>query len=340
MKKTLLSLSLITAALIGKAQICSDLFISEYIEGKGNNKALELYNPTNAPINLSNYRIVRWDNGATVFTPVEGEMVLPGVVIAPLDAFVIALDLTDPAGTGQTAPIDVALEAAADVLLCPGCATGTGNSRVMCFNGDDALSLEKNIGGNWVQIDIFGCIGERPLNSSGGTGAGWTALAPYSSMPVGYDQISQGPYFKQYWTLDKDLKRKSSVTQGVTTNPALQSFNASVQWDSLMHNNYTNLGTHTCDCSTVGLKQLKQSKTFNVAIYPNPVTNDLFTLSSSEMVYEVKILNYLGQTVKNIKNETPIYALQINVADLKNGLYTISVVDKNNKTASTKFIKD
>jgi hypothetical protein len=33
MKKTLLSLSLMTLALIGKAQNCSDLIISEYVEG-------------------------------------------------------------------------------------------------------------------------------------------------------------------------------------------------------------------------------------------------------------------------------------------------------------------
>ena len=30
---------------------CNDLFISEYVEGSGNNKALEIYNPTNEAIN-------------------------------------------------------------------------------------------------------------------------------------------------------------------------------------------------------------------------------------------------------------------------------------------------
>ena len=54
MKKTLLSLSLITLALVGKAQNCSELFISEYVEGSGNNKAIEVYNPTGSDINLSN----------------------------------------------------------------------------------------------------------------------------------------------------------------------------------------------------------------------------------------------------------------------------------------------
>ena len=37
------------------AQDCSDIFISEYVEGSYNNKAIELYNPTNEAIDLSKY---------------------------------------------------------------------------------------------------------------------------------------------------------------------------------------------------------------------------------------------------------------------------------------------
>jgi predicted extracellular nuclease len=44
---------------------CSDLFISEYVEGNLFNKAIELYNPTPYAIDLSNYRLIRWDNGST-----------------------------------------------------------------------------------------------------------------------------------------------------------------------------------------------------------------------------------------------------------------------------------
>ena len=46
------------------AQDCSDLFISEYIEGPGNNNAIEIYNPTNSSINLMGYTINRYSNGA------------------------------------------------------------------------------------------------------------------------------------------------------------------------------------------------------------------------------------------------------------------------------------
>ncbi len=44
---------------------CENLFFSEYIEGTSNNKALEIYNPTDASIDLSNYSIQRFNNGNT-----------------------------------------------------------------------------------------------------------------------------------------------------------------------------------------------------------------------------------------------------------------------------------
>jgi predicted extracellular nuclease len=45
----------------------SELFFSEYIEGSSNNKALEIYNETGAPVNLStgSYSIQMFFNGAT-----------------------------------------------------------------------------------------------------------------------------------------------------------------------------------------------------------------------------------------------------------------------------------
>ena len=44
---------------------CNDLFISEYVEGWSNNKALEIYNPTDEAIDLSAYMVIRYSNGST-----------------------------------------------------------------------------------------------------------------------------------------------------------------------------------------------------------------------------------------------------------------------------------
>src|SRR5438046_2306757 len=43
----------------------SDLMISEYIEGGSYNKAIELYNGTGQPINLGEYTLELYTNGAT-----------------------------------------------------------------------------------------------------------------------------------------------------------------------------------------------------------------------------------------------------------------------------------
>ena len=42
----------------------ADLFISEYIEGSSNNKGIEIYNPTGADVDLSNYSVKMSRNGA------------------------------------------------------------------------------------------------------------------------------------------------------------------------------------------------------------------------------------------------------------------------------------
>lgn len=337
MKKLLLSVITLASCFTAQAQ-CTDLIISEYVEGSGNNKGLELYNTSSSPISLANYRIIRYDNGNASFTAVEGEMQLPtNITVAPYATYVIALNLTDPNGTGQTAPIATALQAAADTLLCPGCASGTGNSRVMCFNGDDALALEKNVNGTWTKVDIFGCIGERPLTSSGGFGAGWTAIAPYESMPTNYDANVSGPYFMQYWTQDKTLQRKATVTQGVAVNPAFQSFNPSVQWDSLAENTFTGLGTHACDCFTNGINDMKGAFAFSV--YPNP-SSEFIQIQSSNVISKASFYNLVGQEMKTFVSTSNLAGTTLDVSNLAKGIYTIVVLDdKNNKSINKLIIK-
>ena len=85
MKKSLLFL---VAVLMGTglfAQECSDLFFSEYVEGSGNNKALEIYNSTDNAIDLSQYTINRYSNGdpdPTNTMILSGTIQAKGVVVA------------------------------------------------------------------------------------------------------------------------------------------------------------------------------------------------------------------------------------------------------------------
>ncbi|PCJ83144.1 MAG: hypothetical protein COA57_11925 [Flavobacteriales bacterium] len=211
---------------------CSDLFISEYVEGSGNNKALEIYNPTMSSIDLSNYVLKRYGNGSATAT----ETLNLSGMLASGDVVIITNGQVDSACVGGTGPactggywsppIDTALYSLGDLY------GDTAFPDVMYFNGDDALTLETVSG---TIVDIFGKIGEDP-------GAGWTddAAAGYT------DALGATP-----WTKDKTLIRKPSVQQGVATNPT--AFNPTVEWDSLSVDTWSNLGFHTSSCVTCSL---------------------------------------------------------------------------------------
>jgi len=118
-----------------------DLFISEYIEGSGNNKCIEIFNGTGAAIDLSTYSLAVYANGNANPT---GTYNFQTVMLADNDVYVVC-------NSSATA----IFTAAADVL-----------SGVMNFNGDDAVVLRNN----GASVDIFGNIGCDPgsLWSAGG----------------------------------------------------------------------------------------------------------------------------------------------------------------------------
>jgi len=188
---------------------CNELFMSEYIEGWSNNKALEIYNPTGSAIDMSDYRLERYANGATAAE--ENQKVDLSGTIEPGDVLVYVLDKQDPDGVDFEAPVWDELAAQADVWLCPVYA----ENNAMYFNGNDAMVLRK-ISTNTV-VDIFGVIGEDPGS------AGW-------------DEITQ----------NHTLVRRSEVTAGDVT--ATDAFDVLAVWDSLEVNTFDQLGFHECDC--------------------------------------------------------------------------------------------
>ena len=125
----------------------TDLFFSEYIEGGSNNKALEIFNGTGAPVDLSDYRVELYSNGSATF---GNNLVMSGI-LAHNDVYVIA----------NPSAIQAILDEA-DVT-----------STVTYFNGDDALAIYKLSTSSYV--DIFGVIGDDP-------GTAWTGDGGYSTL--------------------------------------------------------------------------------------------------------------------------------------------------------------
>jgi predicted extracellular nuclease len=125
------------------AAVGTEIFISEYIEGSSNNKALELFNPTADIIDLDGYEIIRYNNGST---SASGTLDLSGYTILPGQTLVI-----------YNPDADQAIKDVGDI-----------SSTITYYNGDDAVGLYKD----GTLIDLIGIIGVDPgTNWTVGTGA-------------------------------------------------------------------------------------------------------------------------------------------------------------------------
>jgi hypothetical protein len=297
MKKTLLSLTALVAGFSLIAQNpCTDIFISEYVEGSGNSKAIEIYNPTANPINLNTYQLKRYSNGSTTNPDV---LQLSGI-IAPYGVVVIANGQTDSVSLGGGAwspPCDPALQALANIL--------DNNYPAPCyFNGDDALTIEKTTG---AIVDIFGKVGEDP-------GGAWTddptANPPYSDSNGG-----------TWWTANRTLIRKPNVRNGVTSNPAV--FNVTLQYDSLPINTWTHLGSHGCQCDPLYVS-VEEMSTGKISVYPNPANGGTFTVTGNEDIKEIEVYNVLGQSLWSRNYGQGVRAAVVQMGHMAPGVYLVN----------------
>ncbi len=119
------------------ADPCTELFFSEYIEGSGNNKCLEIYNPSDVDVDMGaeGYQIEIYFNGST--------------------------------SPGSTIPLTGMIEAGSVYVICDDSAmpqflaAADAISTASFFNGDDAVALV-NSGG---YTDVIGQIGVDPGSS-------------------------------------------------------------------------------------------------------------------------------------------------------------------------------
>ena len=114
-------------------RVATDLFISEYIEGSSNNKAIEIYNGTGSSIMMSAYQIVVYSNGSA--TP-SNTITLSGTLL-----------------NNQTYKV-VHSSASSTLLTLADLQSGS-----LLHNGNDAVALHKN----GVPIDIMGTIGSADI---------------------------------------------------------------------------------------------------------------------------------------------------------------------------------
>lgn len=297
MKKILLSLSVLFAMNLN-AQDCSELFFSEYVEGWSQNKAIEVYNPTNATIDLSAYQIERYSNGATN-SSAGGVTNLTGM-LASGDAFVLTNGETDTSSTfGYCDPI----------LLSLGDMSEPNGSypTPMHMNGNDAIVLSKGT----AIIDVIGKVGEDPASGA------WT------------DDAASGFTMGTWWTAQHTLIRKASVKNG--DGNGLDLFNPSLEWDSLPAGSWSNLGMHTCDC--IGTAVINEAKDVSYIMYPNPANSgEVITINAAATIATIEVINILG---KKVLTQT---SNKINTSALAKGTYITRINFTDGRMVENKII--
>ena len=122
-----------------------NIFISEYVEGSSSNKYIEIFNHTNATVDLSDYQLLLFSNGsatATTTNSLSGDLPSGSVIVYQNSA--------------ATAYSGTATDASA-----------------VNFNGNDAIALYCVSTTSYV--DIFGVIGDDP-------GSAWTGDGGYTTV--------------------------------------------------------------------------------------------------------------------------------------------------------------
>lgn len=356
MKRTLLVLSTFLSTMTF-AQNCTELFISEYVEGVGNNKALEIYNPTANPIDLSGYFVTRLSNGATIGSASAANSVQLTGTIPAYGVHVGVLDKRDDTQPcpGLECAIWEELEAKGDAFYCPVYAT----SNAWYWNGNDCIMLAKGSASNpqapgTILVDFFGKDGQDPENTNLGTN-GWSSVSPYNMTAA-----EGGNSMDRVVTEDHSMIRKNDVMVGknslaevlgggyvfdpllqydsipalvpkideVTGDTLYQADGVTPQWTG----NWDSLGEHDCECNPLSVDEVKAEK---VSIYPNPSTGE-FYIKGLANVQTVSVINALGQQVLQVENNTQT----VIAVDLTNrrGVYFVKLTDKSGTTVTKRII--
>ncbi|MCB2377892.1 endonuclease [Hymenobacter sp. BT635] len=195
--------------------------------------------------------------------------------------------------TGSIAPGDVYVIAnagSAPAVL----ALADLTSNVTFFNGDDAIALFDGTD----TLDVIGVIGQRPATT------GWV-------IPGGGT------------TTDNTLVRRAAVTGGSTRWAT-----GAATWQALGTDVYTNIGSHTSNCLTLGTKAAVITN--KLEVYPTPTTH-LLHVRLPELATRtqatISLYNALGQQVLTQKHTLGGTAAEatLDVHSLPAGLYTVRV---------------
>jgi hypothetical protein len=382
MKKILFFLAVccgaFTAAMSQNAPApCSEIFISEYVEGANNNKAIEIFNPTNREIDLTQYRLARNNNGGTSLS-ITG--FLPNSKIAPFKTYVVVLDKRDT--TKYTVGLEYPIWDGYEVWdtckvngvvqinpvtgrpdFCVKRNEANGNlpfrgtvyndfmnlkcransfinpvfDGAMYFNGNDAVMLFKGVPDSLNFTNIVDMVGI------------------YNDPGMAVSNSSWRDWQGRILTLDKNLVRKREVRGGT-------GLVAYARQDTFRYNDwlvftcsyavpsFQNLGSHTCDCETTPpisgrrtcdgnlVTGIEEMPTLSFQIYPNPSQTGNISLEADDIIESVRVIDLMGRVVEDRKIPIPSAAIQLTLSNLRTGLYFVQIRTSDKRLGIQKLI--
>lgn len=355
MKRFLLSVLAVLSFATVNAQNCSDLFISAYVEGYGNNRALELYNPTSSPIDLSAYSVGRFSNGEGTFRGIQ----LPADMIQPYGNYVIVIDKRDSTGTGFETPVwngyqawDTCFDAVSGMPLLD----SAGNI-INCVQYDaNGLHLYGTTYNDFLDLegrgDAFLCPVYATNNAMYFNGNDAVALISGTVVAndgsniidvvgvIGEDPGDAWTNATGLWiTKDKTLVRKPTVQKGtgalVATLGDTLAYN---DWEIYSKNTFTVLDDqHDCACDP-NYTSTQPINIVDFSVYPNP-SNGAFTVEAAERINRVEVYNMVGQIVYNNASFNSDKAI-INVNTTNKGIHIVKIYFDNESVAIQKLLID
>lgn len=328
MKKIFLAFGICMSVAAVSAQDCSDLFISEYVEGSGNNKGVEIYNPTDQIVPLGSYYIARFSNGNTTYES-GGLTQLQGFLYPYTTHFLV----NGQTVTTETSPAcDPALQALAQQL-------DHDYPAPTYMNGNDAIALLKDPVGSgdpddFVLTDLFAIIGGGMQSSD----EGWTDFTEnwaYKNIYDGEEIIGQdSTYIKQYivpdsyywlpWTANHSLVRKATVKNGVTSNPS-PAFVVTMEWDTVPGgvNQWDFIGSHSCECEPSNAVEMGFDE-IEIEVYPNPAS-EYFRVDTRVPMQELILYDASGREIYRENHTSGILGVVIETDNFPAGIYQLKV---------------
>lgn len=103
--------------------------------------------------------------------------------------------------------------------------------------------------------------------------------------------------------------------------------------------NNEKIGTLTITFKSTTLSTNDENSLTNVKLYPNPNNTGVLSISNSTSINAISVFDVLGKRVKEMKLENSNdSSFNLDVSDLKNGVYIVRLIGDNGETESKKLV--